>query len=951
MINTIKKRLKNLFIFTLIIALNIQNIYPVLAAEHTMENSTDGMTIHNGDVFRKGTYNISKVICKYSSDGTVNNETSDTYEIDYSHYSNIEIKFYDNNNHEQELDNSSEYVSYSRDDNGYLVLNFLNDSYKYSLRNVEKPMYRTFRLNFNIFQDVDNNYNDELKVGDELLPNTKYIFNHMYDEDGNDITFFVSPEKAFNIKATVYDKELYEELYDVNCEGKIVYGRYGSYVFELTTPEKIGVSKYYIKGVSLSEDIENTIQIKLTENEHFNITYKDYFSEEIINELAYIPNDIPKKYINSDYLTWLDKDGKVVDETKIKESTILYGIPKEIDIKYYDSKKENLLETSRASYNGSSDYTDIKYLVTFSDNIKNNYKYVFDEDNNLFYDKSNVSKPSELYVASLINSNPASCIQDGENKYGIDYLKYCNFLTTLSPTNILNIDASLNSGKLYYKISNDCDDIIALNAAQKFPIYCFKYNNLSDKQKALIDNIQNLTNRSLTEEQKSSFIKMSYYYGDYYQNMTPKILTNDYVEIEYMTEMCVINENGEEEKINANNLFLDTSLLNNAEINNFASNVEKYNPENKEIIFKFPSYDIFNKLKNIYIQIYGSYNISISKSEYEYNYDYIPHISINNDSLNISDNFTITSEDDYNLMINQYPEIKINSSSGYLRSNQSTYITKDNYEKLVSNGEIEDGTDYFYKNCMSIKERNKKDIKETVNALGHIWNADDWKLLSDNEVTEDLINNADNKDSLDLTDIANKEVYRHDCNRANDAYELKVSDHTAGDSFKENEVLPTCTKDGSYDLVTKCTGCGKEISRINVKVNALGHIWNADDWELLSDDEVTDDLINKADNKDSLDLTDIANKEVYRHDCTRANDAYELKVSLKDEPIKEEPDTTIPDKKNDVNIPENKKDIPMNIEEKGPKTGDSKNIIISLISIAITSLFGFVLLTRKKEDK
>ena len=40
----------------------------------------------------------------------------------------------------------------------------------------------------------------------------------------------------------------------------------------------------------------------------------------------------------------------------------------------------------------------------------------------------------------------------------------------------------------------------------------------------------------------------------------------------------------------------------------------------------------------------------------------------------------------------------------------------------------------------------------------------------------------------------------------------------------------------------------------------------------------------------------------------------------------------------------------MNIEEKGPKTGDSKNII-SLISIAIISLFGFVLLTRKKEDK
>ena len=50
-----------------------------------------------------------------------------------------------------------------------------------------------------------------------------------------------------------------------------------------------------------------------------------------------------------------------------------------------------------------------------------------------------------------------------------------------------------------------------------------------------------------------------------------------------------------------------------------------------------------------------------------------------------------------------------------------------------------------------------------------------------------------------------------------------VHEHTPGEAVKENEVAPTCTQPGSYDLVVYCTECGEELSRETVTVPALGH--------------------------------------------------------------------------------------------------------------------------------
>ncbi|MBR4881461.1 MAG: Ig-like domain repeat protein, partial [Clostridia bacterium] len=55
-------------------------------------------------------------------------------------------------------------------------------------------------------------------------------------------------------------------------------------------------------------------------------------------------------------------------------------------------------------------------------------------------------------------------------------------------------------------------------------------------------------------------------------------------------------------------------------------------------------------------------------------------------------------------------------------------------------------------------------------------------------------------------------------------FEITVyASHTPGEAVIENNVKPTCTVNGSYDVVTYCTVCGEETSRDTVVVLATGH--------------------------------------------------------------------------------------------------------------------------------
>ena len=60
--------------------------------------------------------------------------------------------------------------------------------------------------------------------------------------------------------------------------------------------------------------------------------------------------------------------------------------------------------------------------------------------------------------------------------------------------------------------------------------------------------------------------------------------------------------------------------------------------------------------------------------------------------------------------------------------------------------------------------------------------------------------------------------------------EIDPDNHSAGDSVKENVSVTTCLTEGSYDIVTYCTECGAELSRIEVREEPLGHKFG--EWEV-----------------------------------------------------------------------------------------------------------------------
>ena len=59
--------------------------------------------------------------------------------------------------------------------------------------------------------------------------------------------------------------------------------------------------------------------------------------------------------------------------------------------------------------------------------------------------------------------------------------------------------------------------------------------------------------------------------------------------------------------------------------------------------------------------------------------------------------------------------------------------------------------------------------------------------------------------------------------------------HTPGSATEENRVEPTCTTDGGYDNVVRCTECHEIISSTHVKLDSLGHDFGEATYEWNSD--------------------------------------------------------------------------------------------------------------------
>ena len=144
---------------------------------------------------------------------------------------------------------------------------------------------------------------------------------------------------------------------------------------------------------------------------------------------------------------------------------------------------------------------------------------------------------------------------------------------------------------------------------------------------------------------------------------------------------------------------------------------------------------------------------------------------------------------------------------------------------------------------------------DEVPALGHDWNDPTYSWSEDNlSVTASRVCSRDASHTETETVRTTSEVTKQPtCEEkgettytaafTNSAFtvqtktvdDINATGHTPGTPVKENEKAPTCTAAGSYDEVTYCTVCRKELNRETKTVPATGHEWNAPTYEWASD--------------------------------------------------------------------------------------------------------------------
>ncbi len=109
--------------------------------------------------------------------------------------------------------------------------------------------------------------------------------------------------------------------------------------------------------------------------------------------------------------------------------------------------------------------------------------------------------------------------------------------------------------------------------------------------------------------------------------------------------------------------------------------------------------------------------------------------------------------------------------------------------------------------CMICHEKLATEHTD-VPALGHAW--DDGVVTSAAGCTDDG-------------------VMLYTCTRCGETRTevISATGHTPGEPARENDVAPTCTTEGSYDMVIRCTVCGSIISSEHFTVPALGHDYAA----------------------------------------------------------------------------------------------------------------------------
>lgn len=168
--------------------------------------------------------------------------------------------------------------------------------------------------------------------------------------------------------------------------------------------------------------------------------------------------------------------------------------------------------------------------------------------------------------------------------------------------------------------------------------------------------------------------------------------------------------------------------------------------------------------------------------------------------------------------------------------------------------------------------------QEIVPALGHTYG--DWVIdipptctvkgskhtncaVCGDTITEEILATGHSYTSVVTPPTCTEKGYTTYTCHCGDSYvadEVEAIGHKTGEVVVENNVAPTCTKDGSYDMVTYCSICGEELSRTTHTTYATGHFES--DW--IIDTPATCTNVGKKHTECTVCGKTIRNEEIYQ---------------------------------------------------------------------------------------
>ena len=157
--------------------------------------------------------------------------------------------------------------------------------------------------------------------------------------------------------------------------------------------------------------------------------------------------------------------------------------------------------------------------------------------------------------------------------------------------------------------------------------------------------------------------------------------------------------------------------------------------------------------------------------------------------------------------------------------------------------------------------------------------------------------------------------------------ELPMIEHTAGAAMNENEVAVTCTTDGSYDVVIRCSACEAELERSTVTVSATGHSFG--EWTTAKEPTATEEGTEKR-------------------TCACGEEETRSIPALGEEPT--EPETKPAETKPAETKPAETKPATEPTEPVAGEKDGSKTIVVVIIAVAVVAagVVAFVVIKKKK---